>query len=72
MSMKEIRATYGVPAKRGARVEYFASTPGKPLWSGTILSEQGGYLRIRCDGDESLHPHSFHPVLGLRYLSGNE
>lgn len=63
MSMDYIRKTYGVPAKRGGRVEY--SGAGRPLM-GTITGTEGAHLRIRLD----CHKHAlcFHPAWKLRYL----
>lgn len=63
MSMDYIRKTYGVPAKRGGRVEYTGC--GAPE-RGTITSADGAYLCIRLDGlKRAAH---FHPTLKLRYL----
>lgn len=61
--MQWIRDTYGVPAKRGGRVEYTGE--GRPEF-GTITSGYGSYLRIRLDGLK--HPAAFHPTWKLRYL----
>lgn len=63
MSMDYIRTTYGVPAKRGGRVEY---TGGTVPVLGTITGAHGARLRIRLDGSE--HIHNFHPTWELRYL----
>jgi len=65
MSMQYIRDTYGVPAKRGARVEYEAA--GGPRL-GTVTSSKGPHLLIRLDGD--IHSLPFHPTWRLRYLDG--
>lgn len=57
MSMGYIRHAYGVPAKRGGRVTWWA-TMGKQL-DGTIIGSRGHYLRIRFDGEDkarTLHP----------------
>jgi hypothetical protein len=62
-----IRTTYGVPAKRGGRVEYIGA--GKPI-PGTITGTSGSYLRIRLDGDK--HSLRFHPTWRLRYLAAPE
>ncbi|KAF1006023.1 MAG: hypothetical protein GAK28_02931 [Luteibacter sp.] len=67
MSMDYIRKTYGVPAKRGGRVEYTGC--GKKV-TGTIRSARGGYLRIQLDGQN--HAGSYHPVWELRYLDEQE
>lgn len=63
MSMQSIRETYGVPAKRGGRVEY---TGGKAPVLGRITSALGAYLMIRLDGRSKSFP--FHPEWELRYL----
>lgn len=63
MSMAWVRKTYGVPAKRGGRVEY--SGEGRPEL-GTIASASGGRLCIRLDGIR--HTMPFHPTWKLRYL----
>ena len=68
MSMQYIRAAYGVPAKRGARVEFLPEIGGA-AWRGVIVSAQGHYLRIRRDGDKRTYRALFHPVWGLMYLS---
>lgn len=63
MSMSWIRKTYGVPAKRGGRVEYTGRG-----WSelGTITSARSGRVNIRLDGEK--HAGPFHPTWALRYL----
>ena len=66
MSMDYIRTTYGVPAKRGGRVEYTGRLGGAKLL-GKISGSRSGYLRIRLDGERfSLN---FHPTWKMRYLS---
>jgi hypothetical protein len=65
MSMEWVRKTYKVPAKRGGRIEY---TGGKMPEMATIVSTQGGRLRIRFDGSDYTHPIPFHPTWELRYL----
>lgn len=68
MSMQYIRDTYGVPAKRGMRVEY--AKEGHQPWQGMITSAHGAYLRIRRDGDARAYPAEFHPEWDLTYLGG--
>jgi len=63
MSLQYIRDTYGVPAKRGGRVEY---TPNGNRTRGTITGSSGQYLRVRLDG--SKHSGRFHPTWEMRYL----
>lgn len=65
MSMEWIRKSYGVPAKRGGRIEY---TGGRAPEFGTIVSAREGRLRIRLDGMEYTRPLPFHPTYELRYL----
>lgn len=63
MSMKYIRRTYGVPAKRGVRVEFTDST-GSVF--GTIVGSSGQYLRIRWD--HSGRTSNIHPTWNMVYL----
>ncbi|WP_428383556.1 hypothetical protein [Nevskia ramosa] len=63
MSLPSIRATYGVPAKRGCRVEY---TGGLLPVQGIIVGAAGSHLRIRLDG--RIYVRRFHPTWELRYL----
>lgn len=64
MSMAYIRKFYGVPAKRGARVEY---TGGNVPVTGTIVgSDNSGRLRVRMDGKS--HAGIYHPTWEIRYL----
>lgn len=63
MSMAYIRKYYGVPAKRGGRVEVTNATGVR---RGTIASATH-YVFIRIDGDRVALP--YHPNSeGLRYL----
>lgn len=64
MTMEYIRESYGVPAKRGARVEY---TGDGTRSMGTICGADGARLRIRLDGDK--RPRTFHPTWMIRYLT---
>lgn len=57
--MDYIRRTYGVPAKRGGRVEYAGKL-------GTIKSASGAYLMILLDGEKIVKP--YHPTYKLKYL----
>ncbi|GAA4108720.1 hypothetical protein ACFFTN_01330 [Aminobacter aganoensis] len=69
MSIEWVRSNYGVPAKRGGRVEYnpFKDARGK---FGTITGTRGPYLLIRLDG--SKHSGSYHPTWQLRYLDAGD
>ncbi len=62
-SFQWIRDNYGVPAKRGARVEYTGDA--KPQL-GTIKSVSGPHINIQLDGAK--HALPFHPTWELRYL----
>lgn len=64
MSMAWIRKYYGVPAKRGGRVEYTGE--GYPEL-GTITSATNGRLNVRLDRFKC--PMPFHPTWKLRYLT---
>jgi hypothetical protein len=61
--MQWIRDTYGVPAKRGGRVEYTGTNPPA---HGTIVGTGYGHLRVRLDGQAVAR--LFHPTWRLRYL----
>lgn len=63
MSLQYIRDTYGVPAKRGGRVEYTGN--GKSI-QGTITGSRGPHILVRLDGDKRSVP--FHPTWKIRYL----
>lgn len=63
MSFAYIRKYYGVPAKRGGRVEYTGSGKSE---LGTITSANGSHLNIRLDGIK--HTMPFHPTWKLRYI----
>lgn len=56
-----VRAYYGVPAKRGARVLY----AGRP---GVITRGAGAHIRIRLDGEK--HSRPYHPTWRIDYLDG--
>lgn len=64
MSMEYIRKTYGVPAKRGGRVEFESGANNMLL--GTITGSRGARLRIRLDGHK--HAFNYHPTWNLTYL----
>lgn len=65
MSMEWVRRNYGVPAKKGGRVEY---TGGGGSKLGTICGASGGHIRIRLDGQAFSMP--YHPTWKIRYLPG--
>lgn len=69
MSMKWIRSQYGVPAKRGGRVEYTPceGSTDKTGRFGTITGTSGPHLLIRLDGEK--HARPYHPTWQLRYLT---
>jgi hypothetical protein len=63
MSLEYIRKSYGVPAWRGARIEYTGNGRAEP---GTISGARGAYLRIRFDSGRKLG--LYHPTWEIRYL----
>ena len=56
--MDYIRLVYGVPAKRGKRVKYCNTF-------GIITGADGGYLRIRLDGEK--RSKRYHPTWCIDY-----
>lgn len=66
MSMEYIRKTYGVPAKRGAKIEI--NSDGI-YWAGTIVGARGGYLRVRVPGCERIL--TMHPTWRIFYLAAS-
>jgi hypothetical protein len=67
MSMDYIRRTYGVPAKRGARVAYTGS--GKRQL-GEITGADGAHLMIRLVGSQ--HSLPYHPTWEIEYIDQQE
>lgn len=63
-NMEYIRKTYGVPAKRGARVKY---TGGKEPCFGSVTSSDGCYLRIKMDDEK--HTGLYHPTWKIEYIA---
>lgn len=63
MGMAYIRASYGVPAKRGGRVQF---TTAEKAVQGTIVGTRGQYLRVRWD--DSKRTDTMHPTWMLVYL----
>lgn len=63
MSMAKIREQYGVPARRGVRVEY---TGGDKPEMGTVVRASGEHLIVKLDGH--IDPYPFHPTWKLSYL----
>jgi hypothetical protein len=73
MSMKYIRQYYGVPAKRGARIEYSGDETSKFIQGflfqpkkGTIVGAQDQYLRVRFDGSTRIE--TVHATWKVKYL----
>jgi hypothetical protein len=64
--MEYIRRTYGVPAKRGMRVEYMSGRDYE-LMQGVIVGSKGARLRIRLDGDRC--SGIYHPTYNLVYFA---
>lgn len=63
MSLKYIRDTYGVPAKRGGRVEYIGNGQSIP---GVITGSMGNNIRVRLGSDTV--SVIVHPTRKIRYL----
>jgi hypothetical protein len=63
MSMKSIRDRYGVPAYRGARIEY----EGRP---GIITASSGQHLRLCLDDSHGASTGPYHPLWHIDYLDG--
>lgn len=59
--MDYIRKTYGVPAKRGARIRFCGKHEG------TITSAVEGYIRVRFDDDD--YSQRLHPTWEVEYLN---
>lgn len=66
MSMEYIRKTYGVPAKRGARVRFTPNGNRYLAHEGVIIGSRGAYLRVRM-GDEK-KAGTYHPTWEMEYL----
>ncbi len=70
MGIKYIRDYYGVPAKRGARVEFTIPCPAGDIKRlGTIVGARNQYIRVRMDGEKK--SHAYHPTWHIRYLPSN-
>lgn len=65
MSLEYIRKTYGVPAKRGVRIEYGGGSDGPRF--GTITGASGMHLMVKMDDRKDTAP--FHPTWNIRYLT---
>lgn len=70
--MDYIRRTYGVPARRGARLLFIGGNPDpesddkvKTL-AGTIVGSRGQYLRVRMDGEARIR--TLHPTWRVEYM----
>uniref|UniRef100_UPI00333F02DA hypothetical protein n=1 Tax=Castellaniella defragrans TaxID=75697 RepID=UPI00333F02DA len=66
MSLQYIRNTYGVPAKRGGRIEYTGN--GSKI-QGTITGSRGARILVRLDGDKG--SVEFHPTRKIQYLDAD-
>lgn len=64
MSMKYIRDTYGVPAKRGMRV-VLVEDDGRRRTGGTITGAKNAYLCVRLDGER--RTRLYHPNHDIEY-----
>ncbi len=67
MSLEYIRDTFGVPAKRGGRIEFTDSRGAK--WRGTIRSARDSRLRVRLDGLRTIS--ILHPTWNMKYMTPN-
>ena len=67
MSMEDIRYKYGVPAKRGGRIEFTDSNGSK--WRGTIRSARDSRLHVSLDGLRTIS--ILHPTWQIKYLPTN-
>ena len=65
MTMYAIRKRYGVPAKRGMKIEYLASD-GEIIQGTITRSAQGFRLRAIMEGNKK--STLFHPTYRLHYL----
>lgn len=61
-----IRSYYGVPAKKGQRIEL--THQGK-LRRATISGAHNQYIKLKFDGDAKPFPGVFHPTDDVRYLT---
>ncbi len=66
MSLSYIRKTYGVPAYRGATVQYRDVTG--VLIYGKITSAKDGRLNIKFAGSKKTWPAPFHPTWNIIYI----
>ena len=66
MSMEYIRVNYGVPAKRGGRVEFRGAAIGGVL-AGVIVGSRGQYIRVRMDRTGLIW--TLHPTSDLIYVA---
>lgn len=66
MTLHYIRTTYGVPAKRGAKVRFTPDSRDTPM-VGRIVGARAGLLRCRFEG--SSRPWNCHPTWGIEYLN---
>jgi hypothetical protein len=67
MGMDYIRRTYGVPAKRGGRIQYDGGHPDEGPKCGTITSAtNSGHIRVRFDGER--RTYKLHPTWAVAYM----
>jgi hypothetical protein len=72
MSMKYLRNTYGIPARRGGRVR-FTDQDGV-VWNGRITSTLGPYLRVLVDDRVPGYRRRLvlHPTWQVEYVTPND
>ena len=67
MSLQYIRDTYGVPAKRGGRIEF--KRENGAVFSGRITGSDGQYLSVRFDCFNTKNSAAnLHPTYNIRYF----
>lgn len=67
--MEWVRKNYGVPAKRGGRVEYTGNGNSRPELGTIVSATTSGHLMIELDSQS--RAMKFHPTWKLRYLDAD-
>lgn len=67
MSMKYVRDRYGVPAKRGRKVEIYYRRGGRwQIAARGVITSASDYIHVRCGSSGGI---PFHPARGVVYLN---
>lgn len=66
--LEYISRYYGVPAKKGQRIEFEGVVGG--VKRGVITGASGPHLKVRLDGDKS--SGIYHPTWKMKYLKDGE